>query len=301
MKRREFILALGGAAPWPLAARAQQTDRVRRLGVVTDTAESNPEGQARIAALRQRLHELGWTEGRNLQVDYRWSGGDVERARAYATEIVALGPDVIFALANAQLAPLSQETRTIPIVFVGVSDPVGPGYVASFARPGGNITGFTLYEPSMGGKWVETLKEIAPALTRLALMANPDTAIRGGTYYTPAFKSAAATFVVEAVTTPVRSNVIRGRNRASQSIESPDSWGVRIARSPIDKRIIRNHRDRDTVGGVVRPKVIGASCHVQGTDSIDAATCGIEPTNVLGDDKIFVIKLFVEVIVDVSG
>jgi len=206
MRRREFIALLGGAAAaWPLAAQAQQTDRVRRLGVVTDTAESNPEGQARIAALRQRLHELGWTEGRNLQVDYRWSGGDVERARAYAAEIVALSPDVIFALANAQLAPLSQETRTIPIVFVGVSDPVGPGYVASFARPGGNITGFTLYEPSMGGKWVETLKEIAPALTRLALMANPDTAIRGGTYYTPAFKSAAATFVVEAVTTPVRS------------------------------------------------------------------------------------------------
>jgi putative tryptophan/tyrosine transport system substrate-binding protein len=186
MRRRDFIALLGGAAAWPLAARAQQPERMRRLGVMTDTAETNPEGRARIAALRQRLHELGWTQGRNLEVDYRWSAGDVERARGYAAEIVALNPDVIFALANAQLAPLSRETRTIPIVFVGVSDPVGPGYVESFARPGGNITGFTLYEPSMGGKWVETLKEIAPGLTRLAFMANPDTAVRRGTYYAQA-------------------------------------------------------------------------------------------------------------------
>jgi putative ABC transport system substrate-binding protein len=206
MKRRVFIALLGGtAATWPLAARAQQTDNVRRLGVLTDTAESNPEGQARIAALRQRLQELGWAEGRNLKVDYRWSGGDLERARIYAAEIVAFNPNVIFALANSQLAPLSQETRTIPIVFVGASDPVGPGYVASFAHPGGNITGFTLYEPSMGGKWMETLKEIAPALTRVAFIANPDTAVRRGTYYTQAFESAAATFMVQAVTAPIHS------------------------------------------------------------------------------------------------
>ena len=205
LKRRDFITLVSGAAAWPLAARAQQTDNVRRLGVLTDTAESNPEGKARIAALRQRLQELGWAEGRNLRVDYRWSAGDVERAHAYATEIVALNPDVIFALANAQLAPLSRETRAIPIVFVGVSDPVGPGYVASFAHPGGNITGFTLYEPSMGGKWVETLKEIAPGLTRVALMANPDTAVRRGTFYTQAFESAAGTFMFEAITAPVHS------------------------------------------------------------------------------------------------
>jgi putative tryptophan/tyrosine transport system substrate-binding protein len=206
MRRRTFITLLGGAAAaWPIAARAQQTDRVRRLGVMTDTAESNPEGRARIAALRQRLHELGWTQGRNLEVDYRWSGGDVERARRYAAEIVALNPDVIFALANAQLAPLSRETRTIPIVFVGVSDPVGPGYISSFPHPGGNITGFTLYEPSMGGKWVETLSEIAPGLTRLAFMANPDTAVGRGTYYKQAFESAAATLAVVPVAAPVHS------------------------------------------------------------------------------------------------
>ena len=120
MRRRDFITLVGGAAAgWPLAARAQQPDRVRRLGVMTDTAENNPEGQARVAALRQRLRELGWLEGRNLKVDYRWSESNIEHARAYAAEIVALDPDVIFALANSQLAPLSRETRTIPIVFVG--------------------------------------------------------------------------------------------------------------------------------------------------------------------------------------
>jgi ABC-type uncharacterized transport system substrate-binding protein len=204
MNRRAFIKLLGGAAAFaPLAARAQQTDRVRRLGVMTDTAENNPEGQARVAALRHRLQELGWIEGRNLKVDYRWSEGNVERARAYAAEIVALNPDVIFALANSQLAPLSRETRTIPIVFVGVSDPVGPGYVASITHPGGNITGFTLYEPSMGGKWVELLKEIAPTLTQVALMANPATAVGQGTFYTRAFDSAAATFRIEASNAPI--------------------------------------------------------------------------------------------------
>jgi putative tryptophan/tyrosine transport system substrate-binding protein len=233
MRRREFIVLVGGAAvSWPPpAVRAQQADRVWRLGVMTDTAENNPEGQARIAALRQGLQELGWTEGRNLQVDYRWSEGDIERARTYAVEIVALNPDVIFALANSQLAPLSRETRTIPIVFVGVSDPVGPGYVASVARPGGNITGFTLYEPTMGGKWVEMLKEIAPALTRVVFMANPETAVRRGTYYTKAFESAAAAFAVEAVTAPVRSftdiePVIALLARTSNTglVVSPDSF-----------------------------------------------------------------------------
>jgi putative tryptophan/tyrosine transport system substrate-binding protein len=168
MRRRNFIAGLSSTtAAWPVTARAQQPDRVRRLGVMTDTAENNPEGQARVAALRQRLQELGWIEGRNLKVDYRWSEANIEHARAYAAEIVALSPDVIFALANSQLAPLSRETRTIPIVFVGVSDPVGPGYVASITHPGGNITGFTLYEPSMGGKWVELLKEMAPTLARV--------------------------------------------------------------------------------------------------------------------------------------
>jgi putative ABC transport system substrate-binding protein len=230
--RRQFVSTLGGAAAvWPLVARAQQGELIRRIGVLTDTVESDLEGQARIAALRQGLQELGWTEGRNIRSDYRWAGGDVERARFYSAEIVALKPDVIFALGNSQLAPLSRETRTIPIVFVGISDPISPGYVASIAHPGGNITGFTLYEPSMAGKWVGALKEIAPALARVAIMANPDTAVGRGTFYTEAFESAAATLAVEAKTAAVRSvsdieAVIAGLAQKPNSglIVAPDSF-----------------------------------------------------------------------------
>jgi putative ABC transport system substrate-binding protein len=203
MKRREFIMLLGGAvATWPVAARAQQ--RMRRIGALMDTAEDNPDGQARIAAFRQSLQELGWVEGRNIRVDLRWGGGDVELTRGYAAELVSFQPDVIFAFANAQLAPLSRETSTVPIVFVGASDPVGAGYVASFARPGGNITGFTLFEASMVGKWVAALKEIAPATARVAIMVNPDTAVVRGTLYTRAFEIAAKTLAVEPITATAR-------------------------------------------------------------------------------------------------
>jgi ABC-type uncharacterized transport system substrate-binding protein len=151
MKRREFTTLLGRAAvAWPLAAHAQQ-EGLRRIAALMDTADDNADGQQRIAAFRERLHELGWSEGSNVRIDLRWGEGDVGRTRAYAAELVALKPDVIFAFANAQLAPLSRGTRTIPIVFVGASDPVGAGYVASFARPGGNITGFALLKP----RWPE--------------------------------------------------------------------------------------------------------------------------------------------------
>jgi putative ABC transport system substrate-binding protein len=204
MRRREFITLLGGtAAAWPIVARAQQPDRIRRLGVLMDSDESSSDGQVRIAALREVLLGLGWTEGRNLQIDYRWGGGDVERTHVYAAELVGFKPDVIFAYANAQLAPLSRETKTIPIVFVGASAPVADGYVASFSRPGGNITGFTSYEPSMVGKWLAALKEVAPAIVRVALLVNPDTAAQRGTFYSSAFESAAATFAIE----PIAANV----------------------------------------------------------------------------------------------
>jgi putative tryptophan/tyrosine transport system substrate-binding protein len=149
---------------------------VRRIAVLMDTEETNTDGQARIAAFRQGLQQLGWTEDRNIRIDLRWGGGDVERTRAYAAELVGLKPDVIFAYAVAQLAPLSRETRTIPIVFCGASAPVEDGFIASFAHPGGNITGFTQYEPSMVGKWLGTLKEIAPATGRVAIVVNPATA-----------------------------------------------------------------------------------------------------------------------------
>ena len=197
MKRRAFIAGLGSAAAWPLVARAQSEDRVRLIGALMDTADSNAEGQARIAAFRQELQRLGWTDGRNVRIDLRWGGGDVERTRQYAAELVGLKPDVIFAYAAAQLAPLSRETRTIPIVFVGASAPVEDGYVASFAHPGGNITGFTQYEPSIVGRWLEALKEIAPAIKHVAVVVNPKTAPMHGRFYERAFGTAAASLGVE--------------------------------------------------------------------------------------------------------
>ena len=172
--RRKFIAALGGTAiAWPLAARAQQADRMRRIGVLETRAADDPEGQARLAVFQQGLQELGWTDGRNVRIDYRWAAADADRSRTYAAELVALAPDVILASASGSVAALLQTTRTVPIVFVNVIDPVGAGYVASLARPGGNVTGFTLYEYSLSGKWLELLKEIAPNLTRIAILRDP--------------------------------------------------------------------------------------------------------------------------------
>jgi putative tryptophan/tyrosine transport system substrate-binding protein len=232
MTRREFISLVGGAAvSWPIAARAQQVEGMRRVGVLMDTAENNAEGQARFAAFRQVLRERGWVEGRNIQIDVRWPVGDVVRAQAYAAELVALAPDAIFAIANAQIRPLSRETRTIPIVFLGASDPVSGGYVESIARPGGNITGFTLFEPTMAGKWLSLLKEVAPAVTRIAIMINPDTGMLGGKFYLPEFESSAAALAVESDTAVVRNGseiekviVALGQRPNSALIVAPDGF-----------------------------------------------------------------------------
>ena len=174
MQRREFITLLGGAAvAWPRAAHAQQADRTRRVGVLEARAADDREGQARLAAFLQGLQELGWTDGRNVTIDYRWAAADAERSRTYAAELVALAPDVILASASQSTAALLQTTRTVPIVFVNVVDPVGAGFVARLARPGGNATGFTPFEYSLSGKWLELLKEIAPNLTRIAILRDP--------------------------------------------------------------------------------------------------------------------------------
>jgi putative tryptophan/tyrosine transport system substrate-binding protein len=174
MRRREFITLLGGAAvAWPLAARAQQADRMRRVGVLVSRIADDPEEQARLAAFVQGLQELGWTEGRNVRIDYRWAAGDADRSRTYAAELVALAPDVIVAAGSQSVAALEQTTRTVPIVFASVVDPVGAGYVTRLARPGGNATGFTAFEYSLSGKWLELLKEIAPNLTRIAILRDP--------------------------------------------------------------------------------------------------------------------------------
>jgi putative tryptophan/tyrosine transport system substrate-binding protein len=180
MRRREFITLLGGAAAWPLAARAQQGARMRRIGILINLASDDAEGQARLAAFHQGLQQLGWTVGRNVQIDYRWGAGDADRIRKFAAELVALAPDVILSTGSPSAAALQQATRTVPIVFVTVVDPVGSGFVDSLARPGGNITGFTLYEYSISGKWLELLKEIAPGVTRAAVIRDPALTAGGG-------------------------------------------------------------------------------------------------------------------------
>ena len=174
MRRREFITLFGVAAlAGARAARAQQFDRLRRVGVLMSRAAGDPEEQARFAGFLQGLQKLGWTDGRNVRIDYRWAAADADRSRTYAAELVALAPDVILASGSASVAGLLQTTRTVPIVFVNVIDPVGAGYVARLARPGGNATGFTAFEYSLSGKWLELLKEIAPNLTRIAILRDP--------------------------------------------------------------------------------------------------------------------------------
>jgi ABC transporter substrate binding protein len=181
VRRREFISLLGGAAAaWPLAARAQQRDGMRRIGILSNLASDDAEGQARLAAFHQGLQQLGWTVGRNVQIDYRWGAGDADRIRKFAAELIVLAPDVILSAGSPSVAALQQATRTVPIVFVTVVDPVSSGFVDTLARPGGNITGFPLYEYSISGKWLQLLKEIAPHMTRAAVIRDPALTAGGG-------------------------------------------------------------------------------------------------------------------------
>jgi putative ABC transport system substrate-binding protein len=187
MRRRAFIFALGGAAAasfasWPLAARAQQPARMRRIGALMAIAADDPEAQARLTAFAQGLQQLNWTVGQNVQVDYRWGGSNADNLRKYAAELVALAPDVILAHSSASVAPLLQATRTVPIVFTIVADPVGAGFVESLARPGGNATGFTNFEYSIAGKWLELLKEVAPGVTRVAVLREAAIAAGAGQF-----------------------------------------------------------------------------------------------------------------------
>ena len=183
IKRREFIALIGGAGvAWPLAAGAQQGERVRRIAVLMPGAADDPEYQARMTAFLQGLAQLGWLDGRNARIDIRWTAGDADRIRKYAAELVALAPDVILAPASAVTGPLLQATRTIPIVFTTVADPVGAGFVESLARPGGNATGFALHEYTLSGKWLELLKEIAPGVTRAAVLRDPTVGSGTGQY-----------------------------------------------------------------------------------------------------------------------
>jgi putative ABC transport system substrate-binding protein len=195
MKRRAFITLLGGAAAWPLAARAQQREQMRRIGVLMNLTADDAEGQGRLAAFMQGLQEAGWSVGRNVRVDLRWGGGDPELYRSHAAELVALAPDVFLAAGAIVTRALQRATRTIPIVFANAVDPVGMGFVASLARPGGNATGFTIFEFSMGGKWLELLKQIAPGITRAAVLRDPGLTSGAGEF--GAVQTVAPSFGVE--------------------------------------------------------------------------------------------------------
>ena len=203
MRRREFITLLGSAAfSWPFGARAQQPGQTRRIGVLMSAAENDPVARPRVTAFEQELKQLGWREGRNVQIDYRWSGGEVDVTRAAASELLRLTPDVIVTDGGQALAQLRQAARTVPIVFMEINEPVFYGFVESLAHPGGNMTGFTGLEPTVGAKWLELLNEIAPRVTRIAVMFNPSTA-PGAVLFSRSAEAAAQKFAVDVVRAPV--------------------------------------------------------------------------------------------------
>jgi putative tryptophan/tyrosine transport system substrate-binding protein len=241
MRRREFIGGLAGTAAWPLVARAQaqQGERMRRIGVLMSYNETDPEAMAEMSGFTKGLAECCWTDGRNVRMDVRWPAANVDRMRMFAKELVGLQPDVILATSTPTTASLQRETRTIPIVFAIVADPVGEGFVASLPRPGGNITGFMLMEASMSGKWLEFLMVIAPGVKRVATMFNPDTSPGGGSFYLPAFEAAARSLKVEPITAPVHSDAeietvitALGREPGGGLVVMPDAF-VFVHRAPI--------------------------------------------------------------------
>jgi len=204
VRRREFIARLGSTAAWPVVAQAQQGGRVRRIGVLMGGDENDPAYKRGHSAFTQALADLGWTDGRNVRMDLRWGRGDTNRIRALARELVGLQPDIILATSSPATIAVQRETRTIPIVFHNVGDPVASDLVAKLNQPGGNTTGFALFEPTLGGKWLELLSEIAPGVKRAALMFNPDTGL--ASIYMPSLETAARSLKVEPIIAPVHSD-----------------------------------------------------------------------------------------------
>ena len=273
MNRRKFITLLGGtSAAWPLAARAQQPERVRRIGVLMGYADSDPAARSFIAAFVRGLEESGWTDGRNVRIEYRWAVGDVEQMRTFAKELVALQPDVILANTTPVTLALHRATRTIPIVFAIVSDPVSEGLVASLSRPGGNITGFINMEASMGGKWLELLKEIAPGVKRAAIMFNPDTAPGRGSYFLGSFEAAAQSLAVEPIMAAVRSDadierVITDLTREPGGGLVASSDGFILVHRASLVSLTARHKVPAIYGSQVSPKAGGLLAY--GADNLD--------------------------------
>jgi ABC-type uncharacterized transport system substrate-binding protein len=246
MRRREFIALLAGAAAaWPLAARAQQAERGRRIGLLMGTTDDR-EGQARVTALKQGLQELGWTDGRNIQIETRFGGADADRIRAHAAELVALAPDVLVGHTTAVIRALRQATSSIPIVMAAINDPVDQGFVSSLAHPGGNITGFTFVDFQMVGKWLEMLKEAAPGVTRAALMFNPDTSPYYYLYLR-SFEAEPRSVAVDVTAAPVRDTAEvektiakLGREPGGGLIVAPDAFT--IVHQHLFIRLAQQHR-----------------------------------------------------------
>jgi putative ABC transport system substrate-binding protein len=245
LHRREFIAGLGSAAAWPVVARAQQGDRVRRIGVLLALDENDPQQKRLLSAFTQALADLGWTHGRNARMDLRWAGADINRIPALARELVGLQPDIIFTSSTPPTAAFQRETRTIPIVFANVSDPVASGLVARLDSPNGNVTGFANLEATLGGKWLELLSEIAPGLKRAAIMFNPDTF--PASTFMPSFETAARSLKVVPITAPVRSDVeiemaiaALGREPGGGLVVMPDIF-VNVHRAPTISAAARNN------------------------------------------------------------
>jgi putative ABC transport system substrate-binding protein len=245
LRRREFIAGLGGAAAWPLAGRAQQGERMRRIGVLMGLEENDPVAKLRISAFTQALAGLGWTDGRNVRVDFRWGGGDTNRMRALAQELVGLQPDIILASSTAATAALQRETRTIPIVFASGADPVASGIVPRLDRPSGNTTGFATLEATLGGKWLELLSEIAPGLKRAAIIFNPD--LPAPSTYMPSLETAARSLKVVPIPAPVHGDgeietaiIALGREPGGGLVVMPDAFTF-AHRAPIILAAARNN------------------------------------------------------------
>jgi putative ABC transport system substrate-binding protein len=246
MKRRQFIAGLGSAAAWPVVARAQQGDRVRRIGVLLAGYENDPERKRQVSAFTQALAGLGWTDGGNVRMELRWGGADINRVRALAHELVGLQPDIVVTAAIPATVAIQRETPTIPIVFVNVGDPVVGGIVPRLDRPGGNVTGFAILEATLGGKWLEVLSEIAPGLKRAAIMFNPDTVPVSA--FVPSFETAARSLKVVPITAPIRSNVEietaiipLGREPGGGLVVIPDGGFTSAHRAPIILAAARNN------------------------------------------------------------
>jgi putative tryptophan/tyrosine transport system substrate-binding protein len=228
MRRREFIAGLGGASVWPLAVQAQQPVVMRRIGVMVSSPEADRSGRAQADALREGLRERGWTEGRNIRIDWYWDVAEAGRARTIAGDVVATQPDLIFSMATPATAAVVQLTKTIPIVFSNIADPVAQGFVASYTRPGGNVTGFNSFEPSMAGKWVEILHDLNPRIRWIKILFNPDTAPAGGKFFLPPFKAAGTALGIETIEAQVHNT-----SEVEQAIEaSAGEMGGGLAAMP---------------------------------------------------------------------